>query len=164
MTMPSRHILKYLLLLYFIDHLLWLPSGFWQNMATSGRILDQIVEVVRSHIICPMALGFGTLFAGVGPAAQHWQARTMRKALHEYRVRQARHRHMNGVFMNNIKKIKDVNFCDLMCAYARLPGESALDGSGSCRTFIALYCDLKKSIVAKNMPCSRKKVRTKPRV
>ena len=64
--------------------------------------------------------------------------------------------------MSNISKIKQVNFCDLMCTYARLPGETALDGSGSCRTFLALYCNLKKSIVPKNMACSKKKVRTSP--
>jgi hypothetical protein len=67
-------------------------------------------------------------------------------------------------FISNIKKIEQFSFCDLMCAHARLPGETALDGSGSCRTFIALYCDLKRSVVPKNMPCRKKKVRTKPPV
>lgn len=66
------------------------------------------------------------------------------------------------LFMSDINKISKLNFCDLMCAHARLPKETALDGSGSCRTFIALYCNLRKSIVPKNMPCSKKKVRTKP--
>lgn len=52
-------------------------------------------------------------------------------------------------------------FCDLMCAYARTPDETAVDGAGSCRTFIALYCDLKKSLVHKNMPCGRKVMKTR---
>ena len=52
-------------------------------------------------------------------------------------------------------------FCDLMCKYASMPKESAVDGSGSCRTFVALYCDLKKSLVHKNMPCSRKSAKGK---
>jgi len=48
------------------------------------------------------------------------------------------------------------NFCDLLCKYAKTPNEEGLDGSGSCRTFIALYCTKKKSLVHKNMPCSEK--------
>jgi len=48
-----------------------------------------------------------------------------------------------------------------MCSYARTPEVSALDGSGSCRTFIALFCTLKKSLVHKNMPCSQKAIKNK---
>jgi hypothetical protein len=54
-----------------------------------------------------------------------------------------------------------LGFCDLMCRYAEMPKEGALDGSGSCRTFIAVYCSRKKSFVHKNMPCSQKRVRRK---
>ncbi|HEX2966478.1 MAG TPA: hypothetical protein VHO84_11875 [Syntrophorhabdaceae bacterium] len=50
-------------------------------------------------------------------------------------------------------------FCDLMCAYATIPGQNAVDGAGSCRTFVALYCSRKKSLVHKNMPCGLKKGR-----
>ena len=50
-------------------------------------------------------------------------------------------------------------FCDLMCKYASLPTETGIDGAGSCRTFVALHCSLKKSLVHKNMPCSRKSVK-----
>lgn len=50
-------------------------------------------------------------------------------------------------------------FCDLTCLYAEMPEESAVDGSGSCRTFVALYCTRKKSLVHKNMPCSKRKPR-----
>jgi hypothetical protein len=54
-----------------------------------------------------------------------------------------------------------LGFCDLMCKYAEMPKEGALDGSGSCRTFIALYCSRKKSLVHKNIPCKEKQVRQK---
>jgi len=52
------------------------------------------------------------------------------------------------------------DFCDLMCKYAETPKDAAIDGSGSCRTFVALYCNLKKVFVHKNMPCSLKALRT----
>jgi hypothetical protein len=48
-------------------------------------------------------------------------------------------------------------FCDLTCKYAEIPTKAAVDGSGSCRTFIALYCSHKKSLVHKNVPCSKRK-------
>jgi hypothetical protein len=51
-------------------------------------------------------------------------------------------------------------FCDLMCAYAETPKETAVDGSGSCRTFVALYCTIKKSLVHKNMPCRQKAMKS----
>lgn len=50
----------------------------------------------------------------------------------------------------------DLKFCDLMCKYARTPDQNAVDGAGSCMTFTALYCGLKKSLVHKNLPCKRK--------
>jgi hypothetical protein len=49
-----------------------------------------------------------------------------------------------------------LGFCDLMCEYAEAPKETGIDGSGSCRTFVALYCSAKKSLVHKNMPCRQK--------
>jgi len=49
-----------------------------------------------------------------------------------------------------------LGFCDLMCTYAETPKETAVDGAGSCRTFVALYCSIKKSLVHKNMPCRQK--------
>jgi hypothetical protein len=48
------------------------------------------------------------------------------------------------------------NFCDLLCKYAETPKEEGIDGSGSCHTFIALYCTKKKSLVHKNMLCKDK--------
>ena len=48
------------------------------------------------------------------------------------------------------------DFCDLACDYAEIPKGAGIDGSGSCRTFIALYCKRKKTLVHKNHPCSKK--------
>ncbi len=54
---------------------------------------------------------------------------------------------------------KGVGYCDLMCRYAEVPKGAALDGSGSCRTFIAMYCTRRNSLVPKNLPCKEKQVR-----
>jgi hypothetical protein len=48
-------------------------------------------------------------------------------------------------------------FCDLACRFAEMPREESLDGSQSCRTFVALYCSRKESLVHKNAPCKFKK-------
>jgi hypothetical protein len=53
------------------------------------------------------------------------------------------------------------NFCDLLCKYAETPKVEGIDGSGSCRTFIALYCIKRKSLVHKNMPCKDKVLKTR---
>ncbi len=44
-------------------------------------------------------------------------------------------------------------WCDLECPEAEWPDEDALDGSGSCRTFLALYCKKYKQLNHKNGPC-----------
>ncbi len=49
-----------------------------------------------------------------------------------------------------------MKFCDLNCGYAAWPEEDSLDGSGSCRTFQAVYCKKKDQHVHKNMPCHEK--------
>ncbi|HNT43103.1 MAG TPA: hypothetical protein PKN85_01500 [Syntrophorhabdaceae bacterium] len=49
-----------------------------------------------------------------------------------------------------------IGFCDLSCKYASMPKETGLDGAGSCRTFVAIRCSLKKTLVHKNMPCKDK--------
>jgi hypothetical protein len=46
-----------------------------------------------------------------------------------------------------------IKFCDLRCEYADFAREDALDGSGSCRTFIALWCKKLHKHVTKNAPC-----------
>lgn len=53
-------------------------------------------------------------------------------------------------------------FCDLTCTYAEIPKDTGIDGAGSCRTFVALYCTRKKSLVHKNLPCSKKIEKQKP--
>jgi hypothetical protein len=55
-------------------------------------------------------------------------------------------------------------FCDMRCKYAQQPKEEGMDGSGSCRTFIALYCKRKNRLVAKNLPCKQKVLQTKRKV
>lgn len=52
-----------------------------------------------------------------------------------------------------------MKFCDLRCIYASLPKKEAIDGSGTCRTFVALYCSLKARHVEKNAICMNKEVK-----
>jgi len=52
--------------------------------------------------------------------------------------------------------MKEMDFCDLRCQYAEFPKTDAIDGSGSCRTFVGLYCALKKCLVMKNKICDSK--------
>jgi len=61
--------------------------------------------------------------------------------------------------MSDKKAASFLNFCDMMCVYALMPKDTAVDGAGSCRTFVALYCKTKKSLVHKNMPCMQKIMR-----
>ena len=49
-----------------------------------------------------------------------------------------------------------MKFCDMQCEHAEWPKEEAVDGSGSCRTFQALYCKKKDQLVHKNLPCPEK--------
>ena len=49
-----------------------------------------------------------------------------------------------------------MKFCDLKCKHAKFPEDDCLDGSGTCRTFIALWCEKKKMIVEKNKICEEK--------
>jgi hypothetical protein len=46
-----------------------------------------------------------------------------------------------------------IKFCDLKCEHADFARDNALDGSGSCRTFLALWCKKLKKHVTKNAPC-----------
>ena len=46
-----------------------------------------------------------------------------------------------------------IKFCDLRCEFAEFPSETAIDGSGTCRTFMALYCKKLNKYVTKNAPC-----------
>jgi len=46
-----------------------------------------------------------------------------------------------------------IKFCDLRCEFAEFPREDAVDGSKSCRTFMALWCSQLEKLVTKNAPC-----------
>jgi hypothetical protein len=46
-----------------------------------------------------------------------------------------------------------MKWCDLSCEYASFPRTEAVDGSGSCRTFAALYCARLQKLVHKHGPC-----------
>ena len=45
-----------------------------------------------------------------------------------------------------------MTYCDLSCKYAEFPDKLS-DGSGSCRTFVGIYCTKLKQLVDKNGPC-----------
>jgi hypothetical protein len=49
-----------------------------------------------------------------------------------------------------------LEFCDFNCRFASWPKDEALDGSGSCRTFQAIFCKKKNRPVHKNAPCPDK--------
>jgi hypothetical protein len=53
-------------------------------------------------------------------------------------------------------------WCDLSCPHAAFPEESGLDGSGSCRTFLALRCRFLGEIVTKNGPCEAARRKDRP--
>jgi len=53
--------------------------------------------------------------------------------------------------MTNASQLR---WCDLRCEHAKFPEETAVDGSNSCRTFIALYCTYLDRLVQKNTPCA----------
>jgi hypothetical protein len=55
-----------------------------------------------------------------------------------------------------------MDFCDLDCKFASFPGSAAVDGSLSCRTFIALNCRKKKRLAHKNLPCREKRTGGRP--
>lgn len=46
-----------------------------------------------------------------------------------------------------------MKWCDLSCEHASFPREEAVDGAGSCRTFLALKCAKLGRLVHKNAPC-----------
>ena len=48
-----------------------------------------------------------------------------------------------------------MDYCDLDCKFASFPKSEAIDGSGSCRTFIALYCSKRKSQSTRTFPVKK---------
>lgn len=47
-----------------------------------------------------------------------------------------------------------IKFCDLRCEFAEFPKQEGVDGSNSCRTFAALWCQQLQQLVTKNAPCA----------
>lgn len=47
-----------------------------------------------------------------------------------------------------------IKFCDLRCEFARFPKDDDVDGSRSCRTYMALWCTQLNEYVTKNAPCA----------
>ncbi|MBN1350606.1 hypothetical protein JXJ21_14410 [candidate division KSB1 bacterium] len=56
-----------------------------------------------------------------------------------------------------------IRFCDLQCKHAALPKDEGIDGSKSCRTFSALWCNLLGEYVVKNSPCSHQYGKRRPK-
>lgn len=46
-----------------------------------------------------------------------------------------------------------IRFCDFNCEHASFPKDEGIDGSGSCRTFSAVWCEKLQEYVTKNAPC-----------
>ncbi len=51
-------------------------------------------------------------------------------------------------------KSSRIRFCDLRCEKARFPENDNVDGSRSCRTYMALWCTELEAYVTKNAPCA----------
>jgi hypothetical protein len=47
-----------------------------------------------------------------------------------------------------------IPFCDLRCPQAEFPKQDGVDGSGSCRTFAAIWCRELGQYTTKNAPCA----------
>ncbi|MFZ0389390.1 MAG: hypothetical protein WAN36_02940 [Calditrichia bacterium] len=47
-----------------------------------------------------------------------------------------------------------IKFCDLRCEHAAFPDSSDVDGSRSCRTYLALWCRQLDEYVTRNAPCA----------
>jgi hypothetical protein len=68
-------------------------------------------------------------------------------------------RRKSGLFFIQRVVVSQMDFCDLRCKFARWPQSEGLDGSGSCRTFQAVFCEKKQCTVHKNAPCFEKERR-----
>ena len=60
-------------------------------------------------------------------------------------------------------KSSRIKFCDLRCEHASFPNEENIDGSKSCRTFVALWCNELEQYVTKNAPCAVQFGRRRPK-
>lgn len=55
--------------------------------------------------------------------------------------------------MSGDKPERNSKWCDLSCDHADFPRADSIDGSGSCRTFLALWCSKLDRHVTKNARC-----------
>ena len=55
-----------------------------------------------------------------------------------------------------LKKSAATEFCDHECKFAQFPDKDGVDGMRSCRTFVAIFCTKRKTLVHKNLPCRDK--------
>jgi len=51
-------------------------------------------------------------------------------------------------------RTSQIKFCDMRCKHARFPKDSDIDGSRSCHTYLAIWCEQLKEYVTKNAPCA----------
>jgi hypothetical protein len=56
-----------------------------------------------------------------------------------------------------------IKFCDMRCPSARFPEEGDVDGSRSCRTYLAIWCTELNEYVTKNAPCAVKFGKRRPK-
>ena len=64
---------------------------------------------------------------------------------------------MNTNFTRQERWNSPLDFCDLECKFASFPKSEAVYGSRSFRSFVALYCSMKKTLVHENLPCGEKR-------
>ena len=57
----------------------------------------------------------------------------------------------------------NILFCDLRCEHASFPKDKGIDGSESCRTFSAIWCELVQEYVTKNAPCRARFGKRRPK-
>lgn len=57
----------------------------------------------------------------------------------------------------------NILFCDFKCEHASFPQDADIDGSGSCRTFSAVWCKLLEEYVTKNAPCRARFGKRRPK-
>lgn len=54
-------------------------------------------------------------------------------------------------------------FCDMRCPHAAFPKDDDIDGSNSCRTFAAIWCEFLEEYVTKNAPCPARFGKRRPK-
>ncbi|MFO7891740.1 MAG: hypothetical protein R6V04_15535 [bacterium] len=57
----------------------------------------------------------------------------------------------------------NITFCTPRCEHAHFPEDIDIDGSKSCHTFSALWCDILEEYVTRNAPCPVKFGKRRPK-